>query len=108
MGSLVEVKYQKWHGDGACALVHARLWVHSHDRDCDGTPLYSLSPHKVDLYEGAEIHLVKEGYRLKEDITHNILNNISSGFTEDDLKTIEVTPDLEYGHGSLSWGENDK
>ena len=43
IGSLVEVKYDEWHGDGACEKIHARLWVVRHDRDCDMTPLYSLS-----------------------------------------------------------------
>ena len=43
IGSLVEVKFNSWFSDGACWKVHARLWVVHHSRDCDGTPLYTLS-----------------------------------------------------------------
>jgi hypothetical protein len=46
LGSLVDVKYSTWHGEGACEKVHAHLWVVRHDRDCDGTPLYTLSQFK--------------------------------------------------------------
>jgi len=42
VGTLVEVKYNTWHGHGACSKVHARLWVIWHTKDCDGTPLYAL------------------------------------------------------------------
>lgn len=30
INSLVEVKYDQWHGDGVCSKVHARLWVTHH------------------------------------------------------------------------------
>lgn len=42
IGSLVEID---WDDDSELgAKKHGlRLWVVSHDRDCDGTPLYSLS-----------------------------------------------------------------
>lgn len=105
VGSLVEVKYSHWHGDGCCEKVHARLWVHSHDRDCDGTPLYSLSRYRTSLYEGAQI--IVEGFLLKDSITHSILNDIESGFSEESLKIIKVTPDLCYGHGSLCWDDEE-
>lgn len=101
VGSLVEVKYDHWHGDGCCEKVHARLWVYSHDRDCDGTPLYSLSRFKTPLYESAQIFI--GGYKLRDSISENILNRIESGFSEESLKVIEVTDDLCYGNGSLSW-----
>ncbi len=42
VGTLVEVKYDIWHSDGACSKVHARLWVIAHIRATDGTPLYTL------------------------------------------------------------------
>ena len=36
IGTLVEARWDTWFGGGACWKVHARLWVVSHDRDCDG------------------------------------------------------------------------
>ena len=84
LGELVEVKYEEWHGNGACEKIHARLWVVSHGRDCDGTPLYSLSAYK----------------------TENIawqLHDIRTGFAEESLTVITVTDELVYGEGALSW-----
>lgn len=105
IGSLVEVKYDCWHGDGCCEKIHARLWVYSHDRDCDGTPLYSLSKFRTPIFENAEIYL--QGRLLRKKITQSILNQIESGFSEKSLKVINVTEDLCYGRRSLSWKEND-
>ena len=103
IGSLVEVQYDHWHGDGACEKVHARMWVHSHDRDCDGTPLYSLSRNKVTLYENASIFIGK--VKVRERIAHAMLNKLESGFSEGRLKVIEVTNDIINGVGSLTWDE---
>jgi hypothetical protein len=109
IGALVEVKYDSWHGGGACEKVHARLWVASHDRDCDGTPLYSLSPHKKDMFEGAQI-VFPHGFThdsgpvtLKESISQNMLNNIKSGFARESLTPIEVTKQLDDGVDDLRW-----
>lgn len=43
VGTLVEIKWDEWFGDGMSWKVHARLRVARHDRDCNGTPLYTLS-----------------------------------------------------------------
>lgn len=86
IGSLVEVKFDRWLGGGACMKVHARLWVAKHTRDCDGTPLYSLSRWKdpeVAHYAGSSYH----------------------GFTEDNLSVIEVTQDIADGYDALEWDD---
>ena len=85
VGSLVEVKYDEWHGDGACEKIHARLWVVQHQRDCDGTPLYGLSKNSYDIE------------------MPSISNNIRGGFAEEQLTTIELTRELVDGHGALEW-----
>jgi len=117
IGTLVEVKYDEWLDGGACSKVQARLWVWSHDRDCDGTPLYSISPHKKDHFEGAYIVLPpgywgtikdmdKKETCLRENITKNILNRVKSGFTRESLTPVPVTKELEYGVGALEWGKS--
>jgi hypothetical protein len=83
IGSLVEVRWDEWFG-GAGWKVHARLWVVSHDRDVDGTPLYSLSRWK-------DISFAKE------------FHQIHSGFDEDQLKLIELTEDIQNGIDVLEW-----
>lgn len=87
IGSLVEVKYNKWYGEGACAKIHARLWVVEHNRDCDGTPLYTLSG------------------PFKDGLLANRFHQADGGFSEESLTKIEVTDDLKHGHGSLRWEE---
>ena len=86
IGNLVEAKWDSWFGDGACWKVHARLWVVSHDRDCDGTPLYSLS-------RWNDPDFAKQVRQ-----THN-------GFSEESLMPIEITKELRDGYDSLSWRE---
>jgi hypothetical protein len=115
IGTLVEVKYDKWFGRGSCVKTHARLWVWSHDRDCDGTPLYSLSPNSHDLWEGVKIVLPPgfwgDGSKwavktsIKDSIAKNMLNNVESGFSREQLTPIEVTKEIEDGVGSLRWKE---
>lgn len=88
VGTLVEVKFDEWFGDGACLKAHARLWVVKHTRDCDGTPLYSLSAHQDPEWALG---------RFSTFTRH--------GFGEERLISIEVTPDLVYGRGALEWEE---
>ena len=85
-GTLVEVKYDAWFGNGACEKVHARLWVVEHNRDCDGTPLYVLS--QIKDYGDSK----RFGY-------------LRCGFGEERLTPIEVTDKLVYGEGVLEWEE---
>ncbi|MDD5149990.1 MAG: hypothetical protein PHC28_05840 [Flavobacterium sp.] len=96
IGSLVEVKYEEWYGDGACAIIHARLFVVDHDRDYDGTPLYTLAKSKTQQeYYKVEI----EGYVP----AYFPISN--SGFPEYMLTIIEMTQDVIDGVGALSWDE---
>jgi len=76
VGTLVEVKYDNFFGDGACEVVHARLWVVSHGRDCDGTPLYCLS---------------------SKNPNKRIIDGWRGGFREEDLTVTEAVPsDYRY------------
>lgn len=97
LGTLVEVKYSNWHGDGCCEKVHARLWVVYQGRDCDGTPLYWLSTMKPDN----EVFLAfKDQPLLGSFVMHG-------GYAEEDLTVVPVTEDLKQGEGSLHWKDQD-
>jgi len=85
LGTLVEVKFDNWFGDGACWKVHARLWVVAHTRDCDGTPLYSVSRWRdITGHARASYH-------------------IYHGFSEKSLTVVNVTDELALGYGALQW-----
>lgn len=101
IGSLVEVKYDNWYGNGACQKVHARLYVVEHTRDCDGTPLYSLSPRKTECHIRGE--MVVEGWAFTEEASYNILNEIKGGFAEESLSVVPLTAETKEGHDSLYW-----
>ncbi len=83
IGTLVEVKFDRWYGEGACMKVHARLWVVAHDRDCDGTPLYIISQWREP--EFGRIH----------DAFH--------GFVEDRLIPVAPTQAILQGDDVLEW-----
>lgn len=92
IGTLVEVKFDEWFGDGACWKVHARLWVVSHDRDCDGTPLYALSKHRdID----------------RHDKSTWAMGVLFCGYDEESLTPIEVTDAIREGSDALEWPERD-
>ena len=86
LGTLVEVKYDDWFGNGACERVHARLWVVKHCRDCDGSPLYCLS--RWTEWSAARDY------------------GFVGGITEKQLTVIPLTPELIEGHGALEWEED--
>ncbi len=87
VGTLVEVKYDTWHGNGACSKIHARLWVIWHTRDCDGTPLYTL---------GESSDTARYDYT-----SHGLVG----GLAERDLTPVEVDDRLREGHGLLEWDD---
>ncbi len=87
IGTLVECKFDTWHRGGACEKNHVRLWVVRHSRDCDGTPLYSIS-----RWKGTWPEMEPFGG------THH-------NFPEYMLTPIKVTKELEDGHGALCWDE---
>jgi hypothetical protein len=86
--TIKEVKLDEWFGGGACQKLHARLWVVLHTRDCDGTPLYTLSHHKDAAWaiESRQCHY---------------------GVCEESLNVVEITDALEYGTGALSWNDEE-
>lgn len=94
VGTLVEVKYDEWHGDGACTKVRARLWVVHHARDCDGTPLYVLGK-----YRGMSVMDPKNPNLY----AHGTVN----GLSEDALTPVELTQALRDGYGALEWDEDE-
>jgi hypothetical protein len=93
--TLVEVKFDRWHGDGACEKVHARLWVVEHGRDCDRTPLYSLSSCKL------------EGLNEIRQYFGKFAVEVHHGFSEESLTVIEVTDKLKQGYGELQWEKDE-
>lgn len=93
VGTLVEVKYDKWHGGGACSKVHARLFVLGHDRDCDGTPLYSLGYNQSGFADT----------NRQNPLVARVMHGLETGFAEDALTPVEVDDRLCEGHGSLEW-----
>ena len=84
VGALVEVKFDGWFGEGGCWKVHARLWVKTHTRDCDGTPLYTLTR-----------------WNPKDGEVPDTGNHF--GFGEENLKLVEVTQNIIEGNDSLEW-----
>ncbi len=84
IGTLVEVKFDTWFGNGACWKVHARLWVVKHTRDCDGTPLYGISRWD-DLADAVQF------------------KDMHGGFPEYMLTPIEITQRIRDGYDALDW-----
>lgn len=84
IGALVEVKYDRWYGKGACEKVHARLFVRAHVRDCDGSPLYQLS-------------------RYPKEFAEIPLSESRGCFNESALTIVPITFAISYGIGSLEW-----
>jgi len=106
LGTLVEVKFDEWYGDGVCEKIHARLYVVRHTRDCDGTPLYCLSPYKEPLFvQGSLKFRGSDGWWLREETVLDNANNVITGIGEECLKVIEVTQDIINGVGALCWNE---
>jgi len=66
----VDIPYSEYH--------KMRMYVVSHERDCDGTPLYGLS------YKGKRRTVMHEPYSL----LHNC--SIFSGFSDECLKIVEI------------------
>lgn len=83
IGTLVEVKWDAYYGEGACMKYHGRLWVVRHDRDCDGTPLYSLSRWNVPGGHG----------------------DLHTGMSEERLTPVEMTSRVTEGWDVLSWDD---
>ena len=84
IGMLVEARWDEWFGGGACRKIHARLWVVHHGRDCDGTPLYSLSQWR------------DPAFALQSGQAHH-------GLSEESLRQVEITEGIRDGSDALEW-----
>jgi hypothetical protein len=101
--TLVEVKYDTWFGDGACKKVHARLFVFEHTRDCDGTPLYSLSERRKSDINPTFRSMFSD---INENLAISVVDKVDvTGICEAGMTIIEVTPGMEEGKHCLEWGE---
>ena len=94
VGSLVEVKFDDFSPGGFSWKVHARMWVVRHDRDCDGTPLYTLSRWNPPVIT----HTYPYGGHIYADS--------KTGMSEDALTLVEITEDVRNGNDSLQWDDN--
>ncbi len=104
IGSLVEVKYERWHGGGACEKVHARLWVIEHARDCDGSPLYTLARTPREEWHQPTV----EEWQRVPALSHPGLAGVAfhhpkCGFSEDRLTIVEATDAIRRGESVLTW-----
>lgn len=108
VGTLVEVKYDEFHGDGACSKVHARLWVALQGRDCDGTPLYWLSPDKPPYTDEVRLYYPEQGIYFNAAVSRSIVHRFKGGFARDRLTVVEVTERLAKGYGVLEWANDEK
>lgn len=113
IGDLVEFKCDEWHGNGACHRIEARMFIVHLGRDCDGTPLYSVSPTPVNHFDFIQLVIrsrdnPKEGWQTKENsdeisMGQKCFYKIINGLSEESLTKIEITKDIERGVGALSW-----
>lgn len=117
VGDLVEVKTSEWKGDGACLKIHARMFIVHCGRDCDGTPLYWLSPTPKDRMEDIVVEFPMDGKRYatkrvdeldeehEECLTmgQKFYYGFYGGFPEESLTKIEMTERIKQGYDSLHW-----
>jgi hypothetical protein len=111
IGTLVEVKYLDiLSAAGAIKKVHARLYVYSHDRDCDGTPLYSLSkasPRFEEPYTIDNDIIYKHFYDIHPKYAELMFYDPRHGFAEEALTPIEMTQAVVEGDDSLTDWDDD-
>jgi len=102
--TLVEIKYDTWFGNGACSKVHARLWVIAHNRDCDGTSLYTLADKTRYTLCLLDVNFNSDNWVFEAKKWCDIF---TSGHDEESLKVIKITPDIKIGHDALKWKEDE-
>ena len=120
VGTLVEIQFEEWESGGACSVGTARMWVVEQNRDCDGSPLYSLSFHPPTCISGKEkdevllyypeMEFGGPDYRapgglpgtfFNEEFSRKQLEKWKTGYSEESLTEIEVTPALRSGKDAL-------
>ena len=95
LGTLVEITSDDSLHDEEDQHNGLRLFVVQHTRDCDGTPLYSLSFNKAAgrKFQSAKDDLEKQAEgSLEQDLaswmTINLQGSILNGFPEESLKVV--------------------
>jgi hypothetical protein len=90
IGAVVKVNIDTCFGNNTFIMGTAQLFVVGHNRDCDGTPLYSLASHKLeDLQCMADFidpeNKIPRAYRL-----HAVANIYETGYGENNLTEIKT------------------
>ena len=90
LGTLVETTVEDDRGVSR-SRTRALLFVVGHNRDCDGTPLYSLSMTHPDFMEDVRVTHQHGTMRMpyNAEISRSIYYRIHSGYPEDSLRVIE-------------------
>lgn len=120
IGTLVELRFEDWHDGGSCSIGISRMWVVGQNRDCDGSPLYSLSFQQPSCVSGEkkdkvllyypEMNFGGNDYQspgglpgtfLNEDYSRGRLEGWKIGYPEDCLTPIERTDDIRTGKDCL-------
>lgn len=113
IGDLVEACTSKFHGNGSSEIIKGHFFIVDLGRDCDGTPLYSLSTTPRDQWANVKITVLhddpnKFSFETKEvpnnKMSHGqmIFYNVMTGFSEDSLTKIENDDKIKKGYGSMS------
>jgi hypothetical protein len=84
LGTLVDVHFRVDYSGGAFQIIKGKMYVVSHDRDCDGTPLYSLCCYNIsdelnapgDIVDYLNIRIHKDMYRM----LMGVVNGMSEPF----------------------------
>lgn len=112
INSIVEVEYGEERDE---TFIHgtARFYVVGHNRDCDGTPLYSLAMEKLEDIENSGIIGIvvdwgdDEQKLIDSDISKNIFHHVKTGFLEESLKVIKIAvPSISEFNGEYRFLSN--
>jgi len=106
IGTLVEVKYNKFLGAGACIKAYARLFVYDHIRDCDGLPLYILAgKHPSTIKEVLDSFENRNPTAMQIQFVAGVYE---VGFTEEQFKVIEISNKIKHDRDVPEWSNEDE
>jgi len=97
VGTLVDLEYTEYYGYGAGVRAKARMYVVGHCRDCDGTPLYSVAGLPLSKWGRMGAFSYEKGG--SPDLGPIALYHIRSGYSEEKLTPVEITPAVLRGEG---------
>jgi hypothetical protein len=91
VGALVEFDYDEWGGRNEETFIKgkARMFVVHHDRDCDGTPLYSLAMEKIEHWMDPDLYNDTNGMSYRWCL-HRAAYKITHGHAEENLTVIRL------------------